>query len=1151
MTWNTYDGTNAWRQAGGDFAPTALWSSVVNSPNTKYSWWATATVQGWLDGTVENDGLLLKLTDETQLSEVDFYGPDAGNPANAPTLQVVYEPQIGERDFYPLLSYGLTDRMGLAVNVANGNLVLHARDVAIAGTGLPLVVDRLFNDRAADLNETNELGPGWIHSTGSDIWLDPGVAGDGVVYHGAGGYAVFFQRNADGSFQAPPGEDATLVKNQDGSYTLTWHASGERDGFDGSGNLKSDTDRNGNTLSFAYVPGTTDTSTITDTQGRVLTFSYTNASYPNDVTQIADSTGRTWQYAYDAGGNLVTYTDPANQVTRYAYTNGDLTQVTDPLNNITTLSYYSPSPERVKAITFGSGTTVAGTYQFAYNAGKTVVTDPNNHNTTYFTDGRGRLTEESDALSDTFQWSWTSDNHVAVYTDGKNQQFTNVYDDTANPPTCSTQVGTHNLCKALLPSGAYTSWSYQDSAHPYYPTAATDPQGNQVTYAYDTPGNLHLMTDQLATQNQEQIDHNANGTVHDVIDFRGNTTGYGYDSAGNLTGITPPAPLGATTIGPDALSRPHTVTDGKNQQTTATFDALDRVTNTQYADGSTIATTPDADGNLLQMADNTGTTAWQYDARNRKTQKTLPGNRTISYGYDAASNLTSFADAGGQVAYHYNAVNLVDSLTEPNGLGQTSFGYDPNHRRTNTSFPGSGGVVQTVTYDISGRLSTLSAKTGGGTALTSYSLNYRKNGSGADTALPYVVTDTVNGRTVTDSYDVLNRLTEWKVAPTQGSGAQSHDYRYQYDGDGNRTSISADSVVSTLGYNAANEWTTDQAGGKTANYSYDADGNELGNDGFGDPTKALTITYNAKHQTASITDTRQHAIPMAYTGPGQAERVSAGWVASNPDTPGGSASYTYGSGLVNQTDSTGTTYYTRDPDGALISQRLASGAVYHYLTDWEGSVVALVDPAGTRQAGYFYCPTGNDAEPPTGPAASGNPWRMGGAFYDPGTKLYRVGGQYVDSNSGNATEVGIFCRIGIFTVLCPAQSPSQAQSPAPPPAPCTLRDVEFEAVAQGYALSYSALVACTPGIKANISITFFISTAQTYKDPQVLRGVITGSNSELGDAYLLTGRFEGYPVEDEWAFADVEAYAIAPGYAEWQDTVPLPPVYIGGFEPNL
>jgi len=129
--------------------------------------------------------------------------------------------------------------------------------------------------------------------------------------------------------------------------------------------------------------------------------------------------------------------------------------------------------------------------------------------------------------------------------------------------------------------------------------------------------------------------------------------------------------------------------------------------------------------------------------------------------------------------------------------------------------------------------------------------------------------------------------------------------------------LNANSTLTTLGYNAANEWMTATSGGKTANYSYDANGNELGNDGFGDPSKALAITYNAKNQTASVTDTQQNVIPMTYTGPGQAERVSAAWVASNPDTPGGPATYTYGSGLLHATDNTGTAYYTRDPGGAL------------------------------------------------------------------------------------------------------------------------------------------------------------------------------------------------------------------------------------------
>ena len=283
---------------------------------------------------------------------------------------------------------------------------------------------------------------------------------------------------------------------------------------------------------------------------------------------------------------------------------------------------------------------------------------------------------------------------------------------------------------------------------------------------------------------------------------------------------------------------------------------------------------------------------------------------------------------------------------------------------------------------------------------------YTKPGGG-DGMLVSSIVDSVAITTTAQQFDVLNRLTSWIVTPGTGSTATPHSYQYTYDGNSNRTSINADGTLTTLGYNAANEWMTATSGGSTANYTYDADGNELGNDGFGDPTKALTITYNAKNQTASVTDTQQNTIPMTYTGSGQAERVTAGWVATNPATPGGPATYTYGSGLLNATDTTGTTYYTRDPFGTLITQRLPNGTAYHFLVDGEGSVVRLVDAAGNVVGKYVYCPTGNDAEPPTGPAAAGNPYRQGGNFYEPSTQTYLMGGSRVDANSGNTTQIPI------------------------------------------------------------------------------------------------------------------------------------------------
>jgi YD repeat-containing protein len=181
-------------------------------------------------------------------------------------------------------------------------------------------------------------------------------------------------------------------------------------------------------------------------------------------------------------------------------------------------------------------------------------------------------------------------------------------------------------------------------------------------------------------------------------------------------------------------------------------------------------------------------------------------------------------------------------------------------------------------------------------------------------------------------------------------------YAYAYDGANNRTSQTINGAATSYTYNAADELT---AAGDTT-YSYDADGNRTGN------SAGQALVYNAINQTASVTPAGGSAVAMAYTGASQVQRVAAG----------GSGFQYSALGLNRQTDSAGTTYYTRDAQGELLGQR-APGGRFYYLYDGLGSTVALTDSAGNVANRYAYDPYGNVT---ASNGTTANPWRFGGSY---------------------------------------------------------------------------------------------------------------------------------------------------------------------------
>ena len=118
----------------------------------------------------------------------------------------------------------------------------------------------------------------------------------------------------------------------------------------------------------------------------------------------------------------------------------------------------------------------------------------------------------------------------------------------------------------------------------------------------------------------------------------------------------------------------------------------------------------------------------------------------------------------------------------------------------------------------------------------------------------------------------------------------------------------------------------------------------------------------------------------------------------------GSTSFLNGSlGVTQQTKSSGTTSFIRDPDGNLISMRDSAGASYYYTTDALGSVILLTDSAQAKAATYAYDSWGQ-ATSTTGAQAATNPWTYAGGYNDTTSNRIKFGARYYNPARGRFTQ---------------------------------------------------------------------------------------------------------------------------------------------------
>ena len=573
----------------------------------------------------------------------------------------------------------------------------------------------------------------------------------------------------------------------------SWHFD-----YDSGGNLTRQTDQLGRSASFTYN-NEGEALTSTDSLGRTTSYEWdVSGNLLSVLTPLGARTG----YAYDAAGRCTAITDPTGEVWSNVYDANDrLTSTTDPLGNTTARAYDAVGN------CIASTDAMGGTTRYAYDERNDVVkvTDALSAETGYTYDALRRLCCVTDANTDTTVYAYDADGRRTSATDPLGRAYSTEYDPAGNVTTITDAMG------------RTTRYSYDSLDHV---TTVDKPGETEVSFTYDADGRKLTTTDARGTTIRS---YDAMGHLIAVAAPDGKTISYEYDSVGERSSLTYP--------------------DGR--QTHYTFDDDGRLISARGPSGDDTTYTYRTDGSLLnQVLPNGVNGSYDYDSAGRLTsivwQKGTLTLLAIEYTRDASGNPTVIGDSRiGETDYAYDAAGRL--ISESTSSDSTVYGYDSvGHRLTKTV----GGVTTSSTYDAAGELLTSGAASyvydanGSRTSRSGGSgdATYGYNSDGLLDFLSYeglsesYIYDGENRRVATLEGDkrtgfVLDEGTNPYAVLVETAGSSSVTYTYGLGLVSQETSGSVRYFL-TDGLGSV-RLVTDENGAVTADYAYDAFGNEL------------------------------------------------------------------------------------------------------------------------------------------------------------------------------------------------------------------------------------------------------------------------------------------------------------------------------------
>ena len=935
--------------------------------NGLHYWNITKAVRAWYDGSLVNNGIMLKSdVEDTGVQSYAMMYQVQYNAGYGPQLTVHYTNASGIEDYWDYSTQGM-GRAGTAyVQNFSGNLVMQRTDMSYSGNRMPASAGFYYNlsDRSSDVG----YGYGWRNAYTQTIGA---VTVGGTNYYkwvdGDGTEKYFLSSN--GVWEDEAGQGYTLTVSGS-SYTIRDKGNNTL-GFDSSGRLVSINDGkiSANKVSISYVSSDASNlriDTVTDGAGRKYSYSYSGGQLAS-VSYLGSGADalETVTYTY-SDGNLTQVSFADGKTAEYSWSGHIMTAAkdiarSDGSRDTLTFSYIqnpaaSTFPVRISSLAYTSCGTNISSLAFEYATNYTKVTDNTGRWMAYQFNNNGNTTSvynnEGQALYGRYAKDESSSGRANQLVASSRLQITDAWDDAVSVTTSDGEtlslISHRNLISNSNLSSGLSGWTGHG-------TGGNDGVSSTPGIVFsDNISALCINGNSMTSKSYVYwIDH-PGGKAGDVFTFGA------WIKSASAPVNNKPDPNGSYSRGNCiALS----FEKGGVWQFNKYVYANDNCEDWQFLSGSVTASKEydtiyfhcmygynvnEAYYTGVQVFEEPFEAKYEYDSNGNVTKITYIDGRVTSYAYNSNNDVTSITmPGGGQYSYSYDSNRLLTETVSATGV-HTSYGYDAYGNSTSASIGGDGDKVirSDTTYTSDGNMTA---------SVTAGDRNTVTYANDTDRSLVNSVTD-AKGVATGYSYDSMRRL----LATACGDAAVTNGYTDDLLSSLSHTNTSGKTTTYSFVYGAADLQTAVNIGSRNlVSNAYNSGTWTLSSQTYGNGDYWKYFYDNMDTLTSRFTncsDTEGIGFYYTYNGKGKLVRIEM-------------KSVTIADGAVTGGTLLSSENYLYDGSDRLIRVVETDGnnVVKHdfsWTYDAKDNVTALTESIGGKSFSYTYA-YDDDSRPTT------------------------------------------------------------------------------------------------------------------------------------------------------------------------------------------